>query len=63
MDYPECNSAVKRIIPRINLEAIFALIDSVECLSDLQKEFLKRILRLRKEIILDTAYERLQTVH
>lgn len=31
------------------------LIDGVEQLSDLQKEFLKKILKLRKELILDAA--------
>ena len=51
--YKECTEAVKRITPRINLNEINSLIDEVEQLSDLQKEFLKKILKLRKEIILD----------
>ena len=38
---------------------INALIDSVEQLSELQKEFLRKILKLRKELILDYAYNKL----
>lgn len=51
--YEDCTNAVKRILPRIDLNAINGLIDSVEQLSELQKEFLKRILKLRKEILFD----------
>ncbi len=52
--YKECTEAVKRIAPRINLDKINLLIDEVEQLSDLQKEFLKKILKLRKETIIDS---------
>ena len=51
--YRDCTNAVRRILPRIDLNAINELIDSVEQLSELQKEFLKRILKLRKEILFD----------
>ena len=51
--YDDCTNAVKRILPRIDLNEINELIDSVEQLSELQKEFLKRILKLRKEILFD----------
>ena len=51
--YKELDDAIKRIRPKINLIAINKLIDEVEQLSDLQKEFLKKILKLRKEKILD----------
>jgi len=52
--YKDCTDAVKRIAPRINLNEINTLIDNVEQLSELQKEFLKKILKMRKEIILDS---------
>ena len=61
MKYKGCNEAVKRIVPRIDLNSINSLIDSVEQLSDLQKQFLKKILKLRKEIILDSTYKTLTT--
>ena len=57
--YKGCNEAIKRIAPKISLENINSLIDSVEQLSDLQKQFLKKILQLRKEIILDFTLKKL----
>ena len=59
LEYEDCNAAIKRIVPRINLEKINDLIDNAEELSQLQRDFLKRILKLRKEIILDTAFKKL----
>lgn len=59
LEYDGCNDAIKRIVPLIDLQKINALIDSVEQLSELQKEFLKKILKLRKELILDNAYNKL----
>ena len=59
LEYDGCNDAVKRIVPLIDLQKINTLIDSVEQLSELQKEFLKKILKLRKELILDDAYNKL----
>ena len=57
LQYTDCTKAVKRIVPRIDLEKINELINSVEQLTESQKEFLKKILRMRKEIILDKAIE------
>ena len=57
LQYTDCTKAVKRIVPRIDLEKINELINSVEQLTYLQKEFLKKILKMRKEIILDKASE------
>ena len=55
LQYTDCTKAVKRILPRIDLDKINELIDSVEQLTDLQKEFLKKILKMRKELILDVS--------
>lgn len=55
LEYSGCNEAIKRIVPKINLKQINSLIDEVEQASDLQKLFLKKILKLRKENILDYA--------
>ena len=52
-EYKDCTEAVRRITPRIDLKKINVLIDEVEQLSNLQKEFLKKILKMRKELILD----------
>ena len=59
LEYKDCNAAIKRIVPRINLEKINDLIDSAEELSQLKRDFLKKILKLRKEIILGTAFKKL----
>ena len=53
LKYRDCTEAVKRITPRIDMVAISNLIDEVEQLSDLQKEFLKKMLKMRKEVMLD----------
>ena len=63
LEYQGCNEALKRIVPRINLDKINSLIDEVEVISDLKKEFLKKILKLRKEIILDFALEKLKKIN
>lgn len=59
LEYSDCNEAIKRIVPKINLKQINSLIDEVEQASDLQKLFLKKILKLRKENILDYALMKL----
>ncbi len=56
LEYKGCNEAIKRIVPHVNLEEINSLIDDVEQLTQLQKDFLKKIIKLRKELILDKAY-------
>ena len=61
LEYKHCNEAIKRIVPKIHLEKINSLIDNVEQLSILQKEFLKKILKLRKEIILDATLNKLES--
>lgn len=59
LEYKDCNRAIKRIVPKIQLDDINKLIDNVEELSQLKKEFLKKILKLRKESILDAAFKKL----
>ena len=54
-----CNQALKRVVPQINLGRIYNLIDNIEYLSKLQKEFYKTILTARKEVILDKSLEKL----
>lgn len=56
-EYRECNNALDRIVPRIDLEKINEIIDSVEGISDVRRDFYKEIYRLRYERILLLAYE------
>lgn len=58
-NFSECNEALKRIMPRIDIEKIFKFIDGVEELSAIQKSFYKRYLKGRYEKILLPAYEKL----
>ena len=53
--YHGCDRALGTIVPRIHLEEINKLIDSVDILSDLHKTFLKKMIQLRKELILDVG--------
>ncbi len=61
LEYSDCNEAIKRIVPKIDLQQINLLIDEVEQASDLQKSFLKKMLKLRKEEILDCALLKLKS--
>lgn len=51
--YEECDRALLRIVPRINIAKVFSLVDETEIGSGVVKEFLKRIIKMRKELILD----------
>lgn len=56
----DCNKALKRILPKINMDAIFRIVNETPFISDLQKQFYKTMLRTRKELILDFAMEKLR---
>ena len=53
----DCNEALKRIVPKINMEEIGNLIYEIPYISDLQKEFYKQYLSARYELIIYPAYE------
>jgi len=55
----DCNEALKRILPRINMGEIFRIVDEASFISDLQKQFYKTMLQARKERILDFSVEKL----
>ena len=55
----ECNKALLRIVPKINLEAINKIIDNTPAISEIRKEFYKKIIKLRYEKILKYSYEKL----
>lgn len=58
MEYEECNRALKRIVPRINMDAINNLIDETPYIDEVQKSFYKTMLLARKELILDFSYKK-----
>lgn len=52
----ECTSAVKRMAPRINMDAIERIIDETPLITDIRKDFYKKHIALRKQLIIDRAY-------
>ena len=56
----DCNAALKRIVPKIDMRKINALIDDTPFISDLQKSFYKTMLAERKEKILDKSLQLLR---
>lgn len=57
---PDCNKALKRIVPRINMNQIYGLIETTPFLSVLQRNFYRTMLRARKERILDFSLQKLR---
>lgn len=57
--FEACNEALKRIVPRIDLNRINVVIDETEGISDLRKQFYKFMLQQRYEKILMHSYRML----
>ena len=51
MKNEECNRAIKRIFDKIDMKKINNFIDSIECLSNVRKEFYKNIIEKRYLIL------------
>lgn len=56
----DCNQALLRIFPKINIQEIYNIIDTTPFISDIRKEFYKKIINMRYEKILQYSYEKLQ---
>lgn len=54
----ECNCAIKRVFKNINIEEINKFIDEIPCITDTRKNFYKKIINYRYEI-LKSAYNKL----
>ena len=59
LQFEACNEALKRIVPRIELERINRIIDEIEEISELRKQFYKTMLQQRYEKILMYSYRML----
>lgn len=55
----ECNQALKRIVPRVNMNKIKKIIYDMPFISELQKKFYTTMLEKRKELILDYSFDKL----
>ena len=60
LENTDCNKALKRILPRIDMNKIYKIVDETPFISDLHREFYKTLLRERKERILDFSYQKLR---
>ncbi len=56
----DCNAALKRIVPKIDMQKIYAMIDETHFITELQKKFYKTMLAERKEKILDKSLQLLR---
>ena len=59
LKFKEINESLKRIYPRINLGQIFKLIDDIQIISDIHKEFYKVMLKAIYEKIIKYSYLKL----
>ncbi len=59
LENEECNKALLRIFPKINTQKINDIIEKIPCISEIRKEFYKKILNMRYEKILKVSYEKL----
>ena len=57
LQYEDCNEALERITPRIDMRKINDLIENTPYISDLQKTFYKTMISERKEKILDRSLQ------
>lgn len=53
----DLKGAILRIAPIIDMDKINAIIDSVPAISDVDKQFFKESIKIRKELIIDKALE------
>ncbi len=59
LQFEECNNALIRVVPRIDFSKIDELIDSIENISDIRRQFYKTMYRQRYEKILKVAFDKL----
>lgn len=57
--FEDCNTALKRILSRIDMKKIYEIIDDTPTVTDIQNEFYKTMLNARKERILDFAMSKI----
>lgn len=56
----ECNQALLRIFPKVNMDNIYKIIDDTPYISNIRKNFYKKIIELRYEKILKYSYDKLK---
>lgn len=59
LENSDCNEALRRIVPEINMDAIKDMIYDIDCISETMKKFYYSMLMNRKEKILDYSLKKL----
>ena len=59
LENADCNKALERILPKVDVNKINKIVDETPFISNLQKKFYKTMLKERKERILDFSYQKL----
>lgn len=59
----DCNAALRRIVPKVNLVKINALVDGTPALTYLQRQFYKTMLAERKRKLLDLPLDKLKSIN
>ena len=62
LENEECNDALFRIFPKIELEKINKIIDETPFISNVRKDFYNKIIQMRYEKILEYSYEKLRNM-
>ncbi len=60
LENEDCNNALMRMYDKINLEEIFKLIDDIDIISNIRKEFYCKVIEGKYKEILTVAYKRLK---
>ena len=58
MENKDCNDAIRRVFERIKIDNIYELIENMEEISDIRKNFYKKIIEIRYEILKE-VYEKI----
>lgn len=59
LENEECNNALLRIFPKIDMNKIYKIIEDTPYISDIRKEYYKKIIKMRYEKILEFNYLKL----
>lgn len=54
----ELKDAMKRVVPKINMDSIANIIESTETMSDVRKDYLKKSVSMRFEKIIEPSYKK-----
>lgn len=56
----DLKNAIKRIAPRIEMREIYNIIDNTPSISEIDKIFFKKSIKIRKNLIIDRAFKKIQ---